>query len=633
MNPESTTAQPQPISPATWGAVGTLVLLLAALSLIFLGCDRVFGLHRENVCAEGTVMTVEGSCKDRAPNYYACECECTQGFSNGARISPTATVNVRQTPAGAILGQAAPPVQGTIIEGPIDAVLAGVNETWWRVDFDSGVDGWVVQSLVTVLASDPLLTKDLQACLPPKYNANVTAFEHTPTPVEITADCSTERVGPAFAERMGPQLPPGSTCTCGAQTFPTQWVAECDAECTDASGVCLVAGTDPPEPTPDALSTALFTTTSVCEVSGDAEIHVADQVVNTSVSGVVHIHGRPCLPGQVCRVGISYQLKLADVSIPVRFASDPKFVDLTVAGSSEPLAVELAPLLGPLYVGNIPTGASLNSARGRRAGAPQTEAVVVVGRNGSPLGVAVDWVNKRCLLDGSFVGGTGGVVDDDGNTVDLQLYLTVGGQTDALSLMVNQPPRANAGPDQTLQCTSPAGAAVTLNAGGSTDADNNLAFYTWRRGTENGPHVAPPSSNPSLTTQQPIGETNYHLRVVDGRLSADGDSVKMRVVDTGAPTIDCQAPATIPKHDQPIAFRATASDTCGAPPAVVISNVQCFKVSPDGREKANPSCKASVQGDTLTIGNSAGADLIRWQTGTTDAVGNVGSKTCEVRVN
>ena len=630
----SAPAQPQ-VSLTTWCGLGALVLLLAGLSLFIMGCDLVFPLRDVPACPAGTVLTADGICEDRKPNYYTCECECTQGFSIGARIQNPAQVNVRSTPAGTIVGAAPAGSQGTIISGPVDAVLNGVNETWWQVDFDSGVDGFVVQSLIVVLQSGTLLTKDLSVCLPPQFNANLGTppFDHTPSPAELSDDCSTTRVAPAFAGLTGQQLPPGSSCTCQATTVPTEWVAECDAGCTDPSGVCLVAGSDPPEPTPAALSAALFATTSTCEVTGTAEVHIADEVKNTAVTGVMQIHGRPCPPGENCLVGVSYQLKLADIEIPVRFHKNPKFVDLSVSGATEPAAVELTPFLtplSPLYVGNIPTGGSLNSARGRKTG---EKALVIVGRNGSPLDVAVDWVNKRCLINGSFVGGQGGVIDDDGNTVDLQLYLTAGGQTDALSLMVNQPPIANAGPDQTIECTSPAGAPVSLSAAGTTDADGNIAFYAWRRGAEDGPHVVAPSPSPAVTTQQAIGETKYFLRAVDGRLAADNDVVSVKVVDTSAPALDCHAPVAIGKLDPPTSFKATAADTCGPAPAVVIETFNCFKVSPYGRIKDNPSCQVTIQGDTLTIEKSGGVDLIQWSARTTDAAGNVGRKTCEVRVD
>ena len=642
MHVESATAQPQ-VSLTTWCGLGALVLLLAGLSLFIIGCDLVFPLRDAPACPSGTVLTSDGICADRKPNYYGCECECTQGFSANARVSTAEAMNVRPGPAAdPPLGQQGSGQTGTIVNGPVDAVLNGVNETWWEVNFDTGVDGWVTQSRLVLLSSDPLITKDLSVCLPAEFNANLSSppFAHIPSPDEISQDCSTTRVAPAFAGLTGQQLPPGSSCTCQATTVPTEWVAECDAPCEDPSGVCLVAGSDPPEPTPAALSAALFATTSTCEVTGTAEVHIADEVKNTAVTGVMQIHGRPCPPGENCQVGISYQLKLADIEIPVRFHKNPKFVDLSVSGATEPAAVELTPFLtpqSPLYVGNIPTGGSLNSARGRKTG---EKALVIVGRNGSPLDVAVDWVNKRCLINGGFVGGQGGVIDDDGNTVDLQLYLTAGGQTDALSRMVNQPPVANAGPDQIVECTSPAGAAVSLDAAGTpeaprtTDADGNIAFYAWRRDADNGPYVTAPSPKAAaVTTQQAIGETKYFLRVVDGRLAADNDVVSVKVVDTSAPALECHAPVAISKHATPVAFKATAADTCGPAPAVVIASVDCFKVSPHGRVKDNPSCKVTIQGDTVTIDKTGGVDLIQWTTRATDAAGNVGQKTCEVRVD
>jgi hypothetical protein len=318
----------------------------------------------------------------------------------------------------------------------------------------------------------------------------------------------------------------------------------------------------------------------------------------------------------------------------VRFATDPKFVDLGVAGASEPLAINLAPF-GTAHIGEVPVGASLNSARGRRSGS--AENVVIVGRNGTPLGFVVDWVNKHCVLDGSFLGGTGGVVADDGQTYDLQLLVTAGGTLDSdpvyKSLLVNQPPRPNAGVDQTIECTSPAGASVNLSGTGSTDADGNIAYYVWRRDADTGPHVGSPSVSPAIATTQALGETNYYVRVVDSRFAADSDSVKVTVVDTTPAEVTCNAPATISPTDAPISFKATASDLCGASSAV-IQSFACFEVKKDGRVLDRREwCKVAIEGDTLTILNPGGVNTtIQWQAGSTDAAGNASLETCEVFV-
>jgi hypothetical protein len=48
--------------------------------------------------------------------------------------------------------------------------------------------------------------------------------------------------------------------------------SSCDAPCPDCASVCLVPGSDPPDPTPEQVSGALFQPTSVCEMTGDARI-------------------------------------------------------------------------------------------------------------------------------------------------------------------------------------------------------------------------------------------------------------------------------------------------------------------------------------------------------------------------
>jgi hypothetical protein len=558
-------------------------------------------------------------CANGFPNHYVCQCDCT-GFGVGAKIIVTnpggSTINVRDAPAGAVLGQAPNGAQGVIIGGPVEKDLAGMSEVWWQVDFAGAtVDGWVVQRLVSLIGPVNVVTdKNLDVCVAKD--------------VDLIADC-TDRVQPALLDLITTQVPPQTQCTCTKTTDILPYVDECNNTCDHPSGVCLLAGSDPATPTPDPLPAAVFATTSVCEVTGQAEIHVGDEVKTPGVSGFVQIHGRPCLPGQPCSVGISYQVEIDPITFEVRFASDPTFVDLGVSGATEPAVVNLVPL-GGLHVGQIPTAASLNTLRGRRSGS--TTNIVTVQRNGAPLGIAIDWTGKHCLIDGEFVNTAGGGVVDGETTQPIRVLMTLGGQTDTLSRIVNQPPRPNAGADQTVECTSPQGALVKLDASLSTDPDSNIAFFVWRRDSETGPQVADPLFAPTLRTQQALGETTYHLRVVDGRLAADNTSVKVRVVDSTPPALDCQAPPVIPKQDTPIAFAATTEDTCGSS-GVVVENFECFKIAPEGRIKDNPSCKGSIQGGTLTIGNSAGADLIRWTILATDASGNPARKTCEVSVS
>jgi Ca2+-binding RTX toxin-like protein len=78
---------------------------------------------------------------------------------------------------------------------------------------------------------------------------------------------------------------------------------------------------------------------------------------------------------------------------------------------------------------------------------------------------------------------------------------------------LNVPPVANAGPDQAVACNT----TVHLNGSGSTDADNNIASFTWLR---NGAVIAT-GATPSITV--PLGPSVITLEVRDafGGLGTD----------------------------------------------------------------------------------------------------------------
>jgi hypothetical protein len=86
---------------------------------------------------------------------------------------------------------------------------------------------------------------------------------------------------------------------------------------------------------------------------------------------------------------------------------------------------------------------------------------------------------------------------------------------------INHPPVADAGPDQYVDQTMPAGAQVTLDGNGSSDADGDPLTYTWTGpfGTATGPH---------LTVTLPAGTSTVTLTVSDG-LASDTDTMKATV--------------------------------------------------------------------------------------------------------
>ena len=95
---------------------------------------------------------------------------------------------------------------------------------------------------------------------------------------------------------------------------------------------------------------------------------------------------------------------------------------------------------------------------------------------------------------------------------------------------LNQLPIAEAGPPQTVECTGPDGATVTLDAARSSDPENDPLTYSWT-----GPFGLVQGATPSVTL--PIGSHEITLVADDGRGGSDSDTVMITVEDSQAPTI------------------------------------------------------------------------------------------------
>lgn len=101
--------------------------------------------------------------------------------------------------------------------------------------------------------------------------------------------------------------------------------------------------------------------------------------------------------------------------------------------------------------------------------------------------------------------------------------------TVVITVVANVPPVANAGPDQTVEATSPSGAEVTLNASGSFDLYNDTLTYYWN-------WSAGSATGVTSIVSFPLGTTNVTLTVNDGVFNAT-DTLAVTVTDTTPPTV------------------------------------------------------------------------------------------------
>ena len=110
-------------------------------------------------------------------------------------------------------------------------------------------------------------------------------------------------------------------------------------------------------------------------------------------------------------------------------------------------------------------------------------------------------------------------VEDDGGKID----------TDSVTITVQAPPTAEAGPDQTVVDTDGSGdEVVTLDGSGSTDDDGTIVSYMW---SDSGGQIA---TGVSPTVTLAVGTHSITLTVTDSDSLTDTDSV----------TVTVQAPPT-----------------------------------------------------------------------------------------
>lgn len=161
--------------------------------------------------------------------------------------------------------------------------------------------------------------------------------------------------------------------------------------------------------------------------------------------------------------------------------------------------------------------------------------------------------------------------------------------------VLNNPPVANAGPDQTVECTGHDGASVTLDGSASSDIDGTVVEHVW---TIDGNTVAT-GADPTLTL--PLGTHDLTLRVRDNDGAIDTENVTVRVVDTTPPEITMSvSPTTLwpPNGGMvQVASGISASDLCDHAPSLTVSVTSDEPENGEGDGNTSPDWEVTQNAD------------------------------------
>jgi len=302
-----------------------------------------------------------------------------------------------------------------------------------------------------------------------------------------------------------------------------------------------------------------------------------------------------------------------------------EFQNLQASGASVPAGATL----DAFGNGTLASGSTRSFGQGKRsdqACLPKLGCVEVqsaeagfTGTNAQPIAVAVDWEGHTCELNGALFG----QLEGEDTTANAHLA----------GRIVNEPPTASAGPPQTVECTSAAGAGITLDSSASTDPDNNIALRVWRQGTRVGEEIG---YEPKVQVDLGLGSTQtYFLRVIDAFGQSSESSTTATVADTTPPVILglSVTPDTLWPPDGklvPVTVLVSSSDTCDPNPSCALTQITSDE--PITAADAQITGPLTAQLAAKRLGSASGR-LYTLTVQCTDASGNGATATATVSVS
>ncbi|MFU1782997.1 PKD domain-containing protein [Haloarcula japonica] len=312
-------------------------------------------------------------------------------------------------------------------------------------------------------------------------------------------------------------------------------------------------------------------------------------------------------------------LASGDYTHGVFTGNDSETATITISSPPEPANFSVATLTAPDKVtqGDSLTVSAEIANEGGQAGTQTVQLRVDTDANGTlesdealasksvSLGtgetteVTFENLDTDALAPESYTHGV--VTDNDSETATVLVEAT------------NKPPTADAGESQTVK----EGSAVTLNASGSSDPDEDALSYTWTQTT--GPSATlsnPNAETPSFTAPEVNKDSDlvFEVLVSDGNGGTATDTVNITVQNVATAEPDNEPPDADAGADQTVSENSTATlDATGSS-------------DPDGDSLAYAWMQTSGPDVTLSEANTAAPSF------TTPAVNQETNVTFEVTV-
>lgn len=329
----------------------------------------------------------------------------------------------------------------------------------------------------------------------------------------------------------------------------------CSENCDPNSNRCVVNSADqmmlssPAKSSAPGLLSGLLLPKSEGRLTESARvgIEIDDDVFSVPVTGRFTLGGHSC-PGYSCSLNIEFHIyALSSFSTHgiefenfrvSAFTRTPILIDETGAGVIAPGEMEAT--VAGLVEGRFGGRAALSVA---------------------PIFVNINWEENFIEFVDGFEVVPGVIV-----RIDLQGEIQ------------NQPPMAQVDDrEKVVECTSPDGTEVALDASSSWDADDNIVSTTWYEGK---PFIGDLFSREAVTSQTaPFGTTRYFVKVQDAFGQMGFNSTQVTVEDTTPPVFEEPFPKVCfwpPNHDYVILesgkdFGPLVQDACDANPDIFLT--------------------------------------------------------------